>query len=128
MYNTGTISLSDKASDFIGGILGGTYYNCFGVKIDGINQIKYGYNYGTVSGNSNVVNQVCPNYATVTKIYYVSGKPNKSGYGTGLASNLFTSNAAGSVYYNLNQVTKNVWTINSAYNSGKVILLWQTTI
>ena len=62
------------------------------------------------------------------RILKFKGKPNKSGYGTGLASNLFTSNAAGSVYYNLNQVTKNVWTINSAYNSGKVILLWQTTI
>lgn len=112
----------------VGGILGATYYNCYGTNINGANQIKYGYNYGNVVGYSGTVNQVCPLYATVTKVYYVSSRNNTSKYGTEISINLFSTTTNSSVYYYLNQVKSGVWTINNSYNSGKVILLWQTQI
>lgn len=101
---------------------------CFGENKNGANQIKYGYNYGNVYGDDGDINQICPIYATVTKVYYVSGRSNSSKYGTAMNSNLFSTSANGSVYYYLNQVKSGVWTVNSSYNSGKVILLWQTKI
>lgn len=129
IYNTGIITATRGNADcHVGGILGATYYNCYVTNINGANQIKYGYNYGNVVGYSGTVNQVCPIYATVTKVYYVSLRSNSSKYGTAMNASLFNTTTNGSVYYYLNQVKSGVWTINNSYNSGKVILLWQTKI
>lgn len=124
LYNIGTITAL-REDGWTGGILGGVYNNCYGVKINNSNSVKYGYNFGNIVANENIISQICPNYANVQNVYYVSGRTNKSGYGTGLDSNLFTSGELGSVYYQLNQITPNVWTINNLYNSGMPIFTWQ---
>lgn len=124
LYNTGTITAS-KDNAWVGGILGAVYNNVYDVVIDNSNAVKNGYNFGEIIANESQINQVCPEYADVQNIYYVSGKVNNSGYGIGLASNLFPSSELGSVYYQLNQIAPNVWTINNLYNSGMPIFTWQ---
>ena len=117
VYNTGKII--NTTNRFNGGILGATYYDCVGEKVDTANVVKYGYSIGEITSSTGEVNQIVSGYATCTNMYYISGRTNTSGYGTAKSTNLFKAGLSNtsSVLYLLNSVNTGTWTIDSAYNS-----------
>ena len=117
MYNTGKIV--NTTDDFNGGIVGATYYNCFGEKIDNTNVIEYGYNIGDITSATGEISQIGPGYMNCEKMYYISGNTNVSGYGIERTSDLFKADASNtdSVLYLLNVDNPGIWAIDSNYNS-----------
>ena len=120
IYNTGNVK--NVYNELTGGIVGGTYYNCFNYeKVENKNIIKYGYNMGEITSIANGINQIGPGYMNCTKMYYVYGKTNYSGFGIAKDANLFKAELSNtdSVLYLLNEESSGIWTIDSNYNSRK---------
>ena len=119
VYNTGDIEMISKANSLNGGIVGGTYYDCYGDSETVFNITRYGYNIGNVTSNTGEVNQIGRKYMECTDMYYISGRSNYSGVGIAKDESLFKADVSNtsSVLYLLSLNNTGIWTIDSNYNS-----------
>jgi hypothetical protein len=119
-YNLGSVTAS---SSIVGGLIGGTYYNYSGKKVDSANYVHRSYNLGTVSGSK--VNQITGGHAHCDTAYYLSGRTNANSYGVAKSVDLFKASKSdtNSVLYGLTS-SKNYWKADTSnINSGYPVLM-----
>lgn len=126
VYNIGEIIGN---TNHTAGLIGGTYYDFSGKKVENVNVIKYAYNLGKIV-SPDQVNQISGGYTNFKECYYLLNRKNDTGFGIEKTMYYFINSAdnPNSLAYRLNSFRETLWIVDSKYNNGIATLWFQNVI